>query len=56
MAEAFEGGAAEDGLLSVLQAVPAYRRHWNVELRPDGRPDDLARLAGGDILVRVSRR
>lgn len=59
VAEAFEGGDAEDGLLSVLRAVPAYRRHWNVELGPDGRPedpDDLARVAGQNVLVRVSQR
>lgn len=58
-AEVFEGGAAEEGLLSVMRAVPAYRRHWNVALGHDGRPedpDDLARVADGNVLVRVSRR
>ena len=29
-AEAFEGTAAEEGLLAVLRAVPAYRRYWKV--------------------------
>lgn len=55
-AEAFEGEAAEEGLLAVLRAVPAYRRYWKVELGEDGLPRDLdamRRVAGGNALVRV---
>jgi deazaflavin-dependent oxidoreductase (nitroreductase family) len=54
--EAFEGGAAEEGLLAVLRAVPAYRRYWNIDLDEDGRPKDpgaLRRLAEGNALVRI---
>ncbi|MEJ7843161.1 MAG: hypothetical protein WKF95_15460 [Rubrobacter sp.] len=55
-AEAFEGEAAEEGLLAVLRAVPAYRRYWKVELGEDGLPRDLDAMrcvAGGNALVRV---
>ena len=55
-AEAFEGEAAEEGLLTMLRAVPAYRRHWKVELGEDGRPRDpeaLRRVAKGNALVRI---
>jgi deazaflavin-dependent oxidoreductase (nitroreductase family) len=56
-AEALEGTAAEEGLLAVLRAVPAYRRHWKVELEEGGRPKDpaaLRRIACENALVRVS--
>ncbi len=54
--DVFEGEAAEDGLLTVLRVVPAYRRYWKVELYADGRPKDpeaLARVARENIVVRV---
>jgi deazaflavin-dependent oxidoreductase (nitroreductase family) len=54
---AFEGEAAEGGLLCVLRAVPAYRKHWGVELDEGGRPKDpaaLARIARENALVRLS--
>jgi len=41
-AKAFEGEAAEEGLLAVLRAVPAYPRCWKVELGEDGRPQEVA--------------
>jgi hypothetical protein len=58
MAETFEGGAAEGGagLLAVPCAVPAYRRHWKVDLGPNGRskdPENFARVAEENVLVRV---
>jgi hypothetical protein len=52
----FEGEAAEGGLLCVLRAVPAYRKHWGVELDEGGRPKDpaaLARIARENTLVRL---
>lgn len=54
---AFEGEAGEAGLLCVLQAVPAYRKHWGMELDEGGRPKDpaaLARIAKENTLVRLS--
>ncbi len=42
---ALEGEAGEEGLLRVLRAVPAYRKHWGVELDGDGRPTDPAAIA-----------
>jgi len=48
VAEAYEGPAAEEALLAVLRSVPAYRRHWDVHLGPDGspvNPEDLSRVA-----------
>ena len=54
--EAFEGEDAEDELLAVLRAVPAYRRYWGVELDATDRPEDpeaLARIARDNTLVRV---
>lgn len=56
IAEAFEGEAAEAGLLAVLRAVPAYRRRWGIELGADGSPKDpevLTRVAEENVLVRV---
>ena len=56
IAEAFEGEDAEDGLLGVLRAVPAYRRYWGVEIDATNRPEDpqaLARIARDNTLVRV---
>ena len=44
-----EGRAGEEGLLRVLRAVPAYRKHWGVELDGDGRPTDPA------AIVRIAR-
>jgi hypothetical protein len=44
-----EGTAGEEGLLCVLRAVPAYRKHWGVELDGDGRPMDPA------AIVRIAR-
>lgn len=44
-----EGRAGEEGLLCVLRAVPAYRKHWGVELDGDGRPMDPA------AIVRIAR-
>ena len=44
-----EGRAGEEGLLCVLRAVPAYRKHWGVELDGDGRPTDPA------AIVRIAR-
>ena len=55
-AEAFEGEGAEEGLLAVLRAVPAYRRYWKVELGEYGLPKDpaaLRRIAHENALVRV---
>ena len=52
----FAGEAAEGGLLAVLRAVRAYRRHWGVELSAAGRPKDtyaLARITRENDLVRV---
>ena len=57
-AEAFEGEAAEEGLLAVLRAVPAYRRYWKVELGEGGRPqehDALQRVARDNALVRIRK-
>jgi hypothetical protein len=54
--EAFEGEAAEEGLLAVLRTVPAYRRYWKIDLDEDDRPKDtgtLQRLAEGNALVRI---
>ena len=56
VAEALEGASAEVALLAMLQAVPAYRRHWKVELGPDGSPkdpNDLAHVSKGNVPVRV---
>ena len=44
-----EGRAGEEGLLRMLRAVPAYRKHWGVELDGDGRPTDPA------AIVRIAR-
>ena len=55
-AEAFEEEEAEEGLLVVLRAVPAYRKYWKVELDANGRPKDpgaLRRVAEGNALVRI---
>ncbi len=52
---ALEGEAGEEGLLRVLRAVPAYRKHWGVELDGDGRPTDpadIARIAWENAPVR----
>jgi hypothetical protein len=57
MGGAFEGEAAKEGLLDVLRAVPAYRRHWRVELDEGGQPKDPAailRIARENTLVRIS--
>ena len=57
-AEAFEEEAAEEGLLTMLRAVPAYRKYWKVELGEDDRPRDpdvLRRVAEGNALVRIRR-
>ena len=57
-AKAFEGEAAEEGLLAVLRAVPAYRRYWKVELGDDDRPqepDALRRVARDNTLVRIRK-
>jgi deazaflavin-dependent oxidoreductase (nitroreductase family) len=57
-AEAFEGEAAEEGLLTVLRAVPAYRRYWKVELGEDDRPQEpgaLRRVARDNALVRIRK-
>jgi deazaflavin-dependent oxidoreductase (nitroreductase family) len=57
-ADAFEGEAAEEGLLAVLRAVPAYRRYWKVELGEDDRPqepDALRRVARDNALVRIRK-
>ena len=54
--EAFEGEAAEGGLLAVLRTVPAYRRYWKVELDADGSPNDpdaLRRVAEGNALISI---
>jgi deazaflavin-dependent oxidoreductase (nitroreductase family) len=40
-----EGRAGEEGLLRVLRAVPAYRKHWGVQLNGNGRPTDPAAIA-----------
>jgi deazaflavin-dependent oxidoreductase (nitroreductase family) len=56
VAEALEGASAEEALLAVLQAVPAYRRYWKIELGPDGRPEDpndLAHVIKGNVPVRI---
>jgi deazaflavin-dependent oxidoreductase (nitroreductase family) len=56
-ATAFEGESAEEGLLDVLRAVPAYRKHWGVDLDEGGRPKDpaaLARISRENALVRLS--
>ncbi len=42
---ALEGEAGEEVLLRVLRAVPAYRKHWGVELDGGGRPTDPAAIA-----------
>lgn len=58
LAAVFEGEEARDGLLAVLQRVPAYRRHWKVELGAEGRPTDpkaLGRVARENVLVRIER-
>lgn len=55
-AEVFEGEAAEQGLLAVLRAVPAYRRYWKVELGEDGCPREpgaLRRVARENALVTI---
>jgi len=56
--EAFEGegAVAEGGLLTVLRWVPAYRRHFGVELAADGTPEDpeaFARVADSNAVVRI---
>lgn len=54
--EAFEDQAAEEGLIVVLRAVPAYRRYWKIELDSDGRPKDprvLRRVAAANAFVRI---
>jgi deazaflavin-dependent oxidoreductase (nitroreductase family) len=53
---AFEGEAAEGGLLTVLRRVPAYRRYFGVELAADGNPEDpeaLPRVADSNAVVRI---
>ena len=53
---ALEGETGEEGLLRLLRGVPAYRRHWGVELDEGGRPKDpaaLARIARENALVRM---
>ncbi len=53
----FEGETAKEGLLDVLRAVPAYRRHWGVELDEGGQPKDPAailRIARENALVKIS--
>ena len=50
-----EGRAGEEGLLRVLRAVPAYRKHWGVQLNGNGRPTDpdaIARIARENAPVR----
>ena len=57
-AKASEGEAAEEGLLAVLRAMPAYRRYWKVELGEDDRPqepDALQRVARDNALVRIRK-
>jgi deazaflavin-dependent oxidoreductase (nitroreductase family) len=57
-AEAFENEEARDGLLAVLRRVPAYRRHWKVELDASGNPTDpeaLSRVARDNVLVRIDK-
>jgi hypothetical protein len=57
-AESFEAPTAvAAGLLALLQQIPAYRKHAGVALTADGqpeRPDDLARLAQGRVIVRIT--
>jgi deazaflavin-dependent oxidoreductase (nitroreductase family) len=56
IAEVLEGASAEVALLAMLRAVPAYRRHWKVELGQDGSPkdqSDLAHVSKGNVPVRV---
>ena len=56
-ARAFEGAEARNGLLTVLRRVPAYRKHWKIEVSPDGQPIDpeaLTRLGRENVLVRLS--
>ncbi|HEX2728740.1 MAG TPA: nitroreductase family deazaflavin-dependent oxidoreductase [Rubrobacteraceae bacterium] len=58
LAEAFENEEARDGLLAVLRGVPAYRRHWKVELDTNGNPAEpeaLSRVARDNVLVRVEK-
>jgi deazaflavin-dependent oxidoreductase (nitroreductase family) len=53
---AFEGEAAEGGLLTVLRRVPAYRRYFGVKLATDGTlkdPEALAQVAGSNAVVRI---
>jgi deazaflavin-dependent oxidoreductase (nitroreductase family) len=57
-ADALQGEEAEEGLLEVLRAVPAYRRYWKVELGEDGRarePDALRRVARENALVKIRK-
>ena len=56
VAEALEDASAVEALLTVLRAVPSYRRYWKVELGPDGRPtdpNDLAHVSKENVPVRV---
>ena len=55
-ASALEGAAAEEGLITVLRQVPAYRRYWRVVLDERGEPEDpadLARISAENVLVRI---
>ena len=57
-AKASEGEAAEEELLAVLRAVPAYRRYWKVEPGEDGHPQGsgaLRRVARDNALVRIRK-
>lgn len=56
VAEVLEGASAELALLAMLQAVPAYGRHWKVELSQDGSPkdpNDLAHVSKGNVPLKV---
>ena len=49
--------AVAAGLLALLQQMPAFRKHVGVALTADGqpeRPDDLALLAQGRVIVRIT--
>ncbi len=51
-----DGEAAEGGLVALLQAVPAYRRYWKVELGEDGQPKDrrdLRRVVAGNAVIKI---
>jgi deazaflavin-dependent oxidoreductase (nitroreductase family) len=51
-----EEAAEAGGLLTVLRRVPAYRRHWKVELDEKGWPKEpqaLSRISRTNALVRI---